>query len=996
MSLSYSGTVQEEGNDVPDVCALTTLLYEPGEGFYLLHRHIQRLEAAYTDLYCAGSRSEKRLPDAFEDQFRHALQQTVQEVGKDRKQRIRAVLGRDGKAVVSSTPISNTPMPTVTLCLDTIPTMPEHAGHKTTARSFYDCARARVGARLDIQDSTAPFDVLMWNPTGHLTETSIANIALELSDVQDGGPRYVTPRGTGLIRGVMRQELLETGVLVEGDIRLEDAIRAAQEGRRIIAFNAVRKMFEVRIITASDQARIPHQPDLCMGVGVIIDCYDSYTNNLLPCLNTGDLPPRDFEEYLQNNVAVIRLHAFQWHIFRDHILPRLDWIIISPGPGRPDNLKDFGFCAELLRCAEIPILGVCLGHQGIGYAHGGQIVPSAEAIHGRTVHVYSTEAGIFNGVATAEMVRYNSLCVDPRRVPADIRVTAWSRSSDGTSIELMGFQHRKKPQFGVQFHLESTCSDPAASRQIMRNFATIVTRARQDRGSGVSELPELCKTASYIDFSRFGAAPSDPFKAVDRALRAEAQKLELHLPPADVFGALLRMAGNQEGTNAFWLDSARTSQHDPLSRYSILGTTDRCIRYHRETLSLTVDGKDVALPLGPRPSFWTWLDTLQQTIHRSVASESTFCADFQCGLVGYLGYELGKESLEGYEPITSGTDSPTPLAQFMIADKALVFDHYTGTWSAIALIRSENDPQNTALSRMLPCRFGISKSEFLRWTRAVESADPPSPAARHDSLPRRFVFNRTRESYCNGIGRLIQHIGDGESYEMNLTGQFSGTLPAEPTLMDVFALYSDLRKRNPASYSSLMSFAKTRTHILSTSPELFLQLSGDNGASALMKPIKGTLRRTPCKCNPCIDPVECETTRAEADRQRLAAFEADPKERAENLMIVDLIKADLQNFCHTASVKVQKLMDVEASETVYSLVTSVEGKLVPGVGPVEAVRRSFPPGSMTGAPKLRSVELLEELEDRQPRGIYSGCSGHQKYDSNSGSRGGDYVAVKRG
>jgi para-aminobenzoate synthetase len=99
------------------------------------------------------------------------------------------------------------------------------------------------------------------------------------------------------------------------------------------------------------------------------------------------------------------------------------------------------------------------------------------------------------------------------------------------------------------------------------------------------------------------------------------------------------------------------------------------------------------------------------------------------------------------------------------------------------------------------------------------------------------------------------------------------------------------------------------------------------------------------------------------------------------IQIVDLIRADLQNFCHPSSVKVEKLMDVEASETVYSLVTSVCGKLVSGVGPVEAIRRSFPPGSMTGAPKLRSVELLEELEEHQPRGIYSGCLGYLSVDN---------------
>ncbi|KZO99685.1 ADC synthase [Calocera viscosa TUFC12733] len=716
---------------------------------------------------------------------------------------------------------------------------------------------------------------------------------------------------------------------------------------------------------------------ICMGVGVIIDCYDSYTNNLLPCLNTANLPQRDFEEYLRDNVAVIRLHTFEWQFFRDHILPRLDWIIISPGPGRPDNNKDFGFCAELLRCAEIPILGVCLGHQGIGYAHGGRIIPSVEAMHGRTVVVHNTGGGIFENVPAAEMVRYNSLCIDPRDVPTDVQVTAWSRYSDSSSIEIMAVQHRTRPQFGVQFHLESTCSDHDASYKIMKNFASIVARARENKGPGPSSLPEVCKSASYIDFSRPGLSLGDPLKDFIPPLRVLTQKLDMHLSPAALFGSLLRESGDSVGVNAFWLDSARTSQHDPLSRFSFLGTTNRCIRYDGQKIYMTIGVKDVTLRSGSRPTFWAWLESLQHAIQSNVTHDPTFSPDFQCGLVGYFGYELGKESLEGYEPVTKmDTVASSPLSEFMIADKALVFDHRTEAWFAVALIQSSSNYQDTELSHILPCSLGISETEFSCWTRDLESAMPASLAKCGDLLPDRFEFSRTRESYCAAIRRLIQHIGDGDSYEMNLTGQFTGILPAQPTLTDIFALYSDIRTRNPATYSSLMSFAKTRTHILSTSPELFLQLSGDDGTSALMKPIKGTLRRTPCRCDPCIEPAECEASRAREDEQRLAVFAADPKERAENLMIVDLIKADLQNFCHTSSVKVQKLMDVEASETVYSLVTSVEGKLVPGVGPVEAIRRSFPPGSMTGAPKLRSVELLEQLEEGQPRGIYSGCLGY--------------------
>jgi len=830
--------------------------------------------------------------------------------------------------------------------------------------------------------ATAPFDVLMWNSGGLVTETSIANIAVELPSEEGKDARFVTPRGTsGLVCGVMRQELLDTGFVVEGDIRLEEAIRAAKEGRRIIAFNALRKIFEVQLITAPKQAHTPHEPSISMGVGVIIDCYDSYTNNLLPCLNTANLSPQEFEEYLRAHVAVVRLYTFDWPLFRDRILPYLDWIIISPGPGRPDNTKDFGFCAELLRHADIPILGVCLGHQGIGYAHGGRIIPSTEAMHGRTVVVHNNGAGIFEHIPDTEMVRYNSLCIDPRDVPEEIEVTAWSRSSDGSSIEIMGVQHRHKPQFGVQFHLESTCSNRDAAQQMMRTFASIVSRSSQNRPAGRSALPEICRSASYIDFSRFQGFASNPVKDSGRPLRVMSQKLDVRLSPAAFFGTLVNASPNEAEINAFWLDSARTTLNDRLSRFSFLGTTDRCIRYDQGNVYLSIGLKDIPLPMDPGQNFWRWLDVLQKAIHNDVICDPNPCSDFQCGLVGYFGYELGIESLDGYESATKCATFAAPLAEFMINDKALVYDHSTETWFAVALIRPSNRHEDSKLSQILPCNLGISETEFDSWIRALEVPEPCSPESTAVDLPSQFQFNRSRDSYCAAIQRLIQSIGEGESYEMNLTGQFTGTLTAAPTLMDAYRLYLDVRARNPAGYSSVMSFAKTRTHILSTSPELFIQLSGDSGTHALMKPIKGTLRRTPCRCELCLDPAKCEADRVHEDEQRLAAFEADPKERAENLMIVDLIRADLQNFCHTSSVSVKKLMDVEMSETVYSLVTSVEGKLVPGVGPVEAIRRSFPPGSMTGAPKLRSVELLEELEDRQPRGVYSGCLGYISVDN---------------
>ncbi|KAG9077829.1 Protein phosphatase PP2A regulatory subunit B [Ceratobasidium sp. UAMH 11750] len=174
---------------------------------------------------------------------------------------------------------------------------------------------------------------------------------------------------------------------------------------------------------------------------------------------------------------------------------------------------------------------------------------------------------------------------------------------------------------------------------------------------------------------------------------------------------------------------------------------------------------------------------------------------------------------------------------------------------------------------------------------------------------------------------------------------------------------------------------------MSCSPELFIRFDGENGRQAVMKPIKGTLKRSKCRCGglcklPACGPrkAECDTARFKKDEERIKAFVNDPKETAENLMIADLIRANLLEFCDPSSVDVTKLFALETYENVYSLVSTITGAIPPSVGPVEGIRRCFPPGSMTGAPKLRSVQLLDTLETSRWRGIYSGCLGFLSLD----------------
>ncbi|HWO48120.1 MAG TPA: aminodeoxychorismate synthase component I, partial [Solirubrobacterales bacterium] len=313
--------------------------------------------------------------------------------------------------------------------------------------------------------------------------------------------------------------------------------------------------------------------------------------------------------------------------------------------------------------------------------------------------------------------------------------------------------------------------------------------------------------------------------------------------------------------------------------------------------------------------------------------------EFDCGFVGYLGYELKSEC--GH---ASPHPSEHPDAALIFSDRLIAFDHQEHSTYLLCLHKLGEEE---AAANWL-----TTTAANLEALPSGGPGDPPRtlPAVVRGGSPGPPPTARSKNQYLADIETCLQHLHNGDSYELCLINQLELDLDVNP-----LDLYLALRRANPAPFAAYLRLGDLT--VLSSSPERFLRISRNGEAEA--RPIKGTSRRgsTP-----------------EEDAALAAALAADEKNRAENLMIVDLLRNDLGAVCEVGSVEVPEMMAVETYETVHQLVSSVRGHLRPGTDATDAIRSCFPPGSMTGAPKLRTTEILDALEGA-PRGVYSGAIG---------------------
>ena len=432
------------------------------------------------------------------------------------------------------------------------------------------------------------------------------------------------------------------------------------------------------------------------------------------------------------------------------------------------------------------------------------------------------------------------------------------------------------------------------------------------------------------------------------------------LPAPDAEDVFVRMAGLP---HCLFLDSAMT--HPTLGRYSFVAADPF------DFLEIPADGSDA-------------LTVLAQRMGRFAADTATGLPPFQGGAAGLLGYDLG-QSLERVPP-PAVDEFHVPALAVGLYDIVVAFDHVAGRAWIISQGLPELDPsrrRQRAAERLDQVRSwvtGESKhsdgGSSMSSTKLPPAAQPPAcgfariakvqlppqqtaqPSLQHSvaGLPH-VTSNFSKHEYLRAVQRAIDYIYAGDVFQVNLSQRLLA-----PARDDSVSLYRRLRRCNPAPFAGYFDLGQFQ--IVSASPERFLRVC-DGQVEA--RPIKGTRPRSG-------DPA--------VDRAAEAELLASEKDLAENVMIVDLLRNDLSRVCTPDSIRVSQLCGVEAYRYVLHLVSAVCGRLRNECTPIDLLRASFPGGSVTGAPKVRAMEIIAELEPTA-RGAYCGALGYLGFDGQS-------------
>ena len=463
-------------------------------------------------------------------------------------------------------------------------------------------------------------------------------------------------------------------------------------------------------------------------------------------------------------------------------------------------------------------------------------------------------------------------------------------------------------------------------------------------------MESVTKTSADRIFSTPNAPASASPNALPSTLQSipwDAQTRELIVRPlpfaVNCEEAYPLLSGGAE--YSFWLDSAR--EESPMSVASYVGVVPA------QLSPLRVDSARAAAESGGEDPFAQLEAALAcaPRVHPDTAAATGLPEGLRGGYVGYFGYEArAAMSLEHGHPVLGylpAHEAPTPDSLWLPAVRYLVHEHARPGAAARSWLVGDESWCEAAEQLLSAAGECASDNAPVNTPELTEPLLFPAPAA---------------EAYMDAVRTSQREIYEGNSYEVCLTAQTVARIP-NPSPELFFELYRRQRAHNAAPYAAYLRCGDFS--VLSSSPERFLSV--DTHRNAQTKPIKGTIARgaTP-----------------EEDAAAAVWLRTDEKTRAENLMIVDLLRNDLSTVSDPASVRVPVLMGVESYSTVHQLVSTVSSRLREGISAVAAARACFPGGSMTGAPKPSTMQIIEGLEGRA-RGVYSGALGFVSADGSA-------------
>ncbi len=468
-----------------------------------------------------------------------------------------------------------------------------------------------------------------------------------------------------------------------------------------------------------------------------------------------------------------------------------------------------------------------------------------------------------------------------------------------------------------------------------------------------------------------------PERADRRGLTVQCERLDAVPNTPALFSGLYGASAA-----AVWLDSSDASRTTPAldsrGRFTIMADADGSFGQQALHSGGVTQISAGAVTIRIREPFFRWLDDVWG--RHAVRRPEGFACEFALGWLGYLGYELKRETggadvrsdSGGHLPAAELPDAELPDAALLFAGRAVVVDHAEGAVFLLTLSDGNADPDRDAwlndarVAVEAACGAGgiMDSAGVVQWagagaggpedtTCASDAAGAVLPPSCPPALPvPRFTPRDSRAEYLDKVRDAQAEITEGNTYEVCLTT----SLTAHTGRLDPLSVYLRLRAASPAPFAHFLRFPGFT--VASTSPERFLRLDGSGNLRA--EPIKGTRGRS-------ADPVEDAALREE--------LRTSAKDHAENIMIVDLLRNDLSHHAVPGSVTVSRLCDIETYATVHQMVSTINARLRPGRPRTAVIASAFPAGSMTGAPKISTMAILDRLE-RSPRGPYSGAAGY--------------------